>query len=210
MDLPMLDQGTEIFKTLHYLSNLVQSLKNPLGTRDNPARICRDLHSCEQRMNDGTYWIDPNLGCSSDTIEVSCNFTGGGQTCLRPITVSKLEMTVGRVQMNFLHLLSSEAVQHVTIHCLNVSVWRTAADLPPAQEAVRFRAWSGEMIEAGGDLEPYVLEDSCWMKDGRWHQTHFLLRSQDPQLLPVVNIYNLPPTTPGSHYHLEVGPVCFL
>lgn len=53
MDLPMLDQSAEIFKTLHYLSNLIQSLKNPLGTRDNPARICRDLHSCEQKLNDG-------------------------------------------------------------------------------------------------------------------------------------------------------------
>lgn len=53
MDLPTLDQGAEIFKTLHYLSNLIQSLKNPLGTRDNPARICRDLHSCEQKLNDG-------------------------------------------------------------------------------------------------------------------------------------------------------------
>lgn len=53
MDLPILDQGAEIFKTLHYLSNLIQSLKNPLGTRDNPARICRDLHSCEQKLNDG-------------------------------------------------------------------------------------------------------------------------------------------------------------
>lgn len=115
MDLPMLDQGAEIFKTLHYLSSLIQSLKNPLGTRENPARICRDLHSCEQKLNDGvlcwnvktcvvlgdthhsrrlrfsgTYWIDPNLGCSSDTVEVSCNFTGGGQTCLKPITVSKV------------------------------------------------------------------------------------------------------------------------
>lgn len=50
----MLDhQGTEIFKTLHYLSTLIQSLKNPLGTHDNPARICRDLKDCEQRMNDG-------------------------------------------------------------------------------------------------------------------------------------------------------------
>lgn len=59
MDLPMLDQGAEIFKTLHYLSNLIQSLKNPLGTRDNPARICRDLHSCEQKLNDGE---DVHLG----------------------------------------------------------------------------------------------------------------------------------------------------
>lgn len=49
----MLDQGTEIFKTLHYLSNLIYSIKNPLGTQENPARICRDLLDCEHRVNDG-------------------------------------------------------------------------------------------------------------------------------------------------------------
>ena len=48
------------------------------------------------------------------------------------------------------------------------------------------------------------------IKDGRWHQTHFVFNSLDPTLLPVVDIYNLPNTNPGSHYHLEVGPVCFL
>uniref|UniRef100_A0A674P922 Fibrillar collagen NC1 domain-containing protein n=1 Tax=Takifugu rubripes TaxID=31033 RepID=A0A674P922_TAKRU len=210
MDLPTLDQGAEIFKTLHYLSNLIQSLKNPLGTRDNPARICRDLHSCEQKLNDGTYWIDPNLGCSSDTIEVSCNFTGGGQTCLKPVTASKPAFSPGRVQLNFLHLLSSEAVQHITIHCLNTSVWRSAEDLTATQGSVRFKAWSGEVFEVGGELEPEVIEDSCWMKDGRWHQTHFVFHSLDPTLLPVVDIYNLPETNPGSHFHLEIGPVCFL
>lgn len=49
-------------------------------------------------MFSGTYWIDPNLGCSSDTIEVSCNFTGGGQTCLKPITVSKVFKTKLQLQ----------------------------------------------------------------------------------------------------------------
>lgn len=53
MDQPLLDQGTEVFKTLQHLSTLIQSLKNPLGTHDNPARICRDLYNCEQRMHDG-------------------------------------------------------------------------------------------------------------------------------------------------------------
>lgn len=48
------------------------------------------------------------------------------------------------------------------------------------------------------------------MKDGRWHQTHFVFHSPDPTLLPVVDIYNLPETNPGSHFHLEIGPVCFL
>lgn len=49
----MLDQGGEIFKTLHYLSNLIQSIKTPLGTKENPARVCRDLMDCEQKMVDG-------------------------------------------------------------------------------------------------------------------------------------------------------------
>lgn len=48
------------------------------------------------------------------------------------------------------------------------------------------------------------------MKDGHWHQAHFVFHSLDPTLLPVVDIYNLPETNPGSHYHLEIGPVCFL
>lgn len=49
----VLDQGGEIFKTLHYLSNLIQSIKTPLGTKENPARVCRDLMDCEQKMADG-------------------------------------------------------------------------------------------------------------------------------------------------------------
>lgn len=53
IDIPMLDQGTEIFKTLHYLSNLIYSIKNPLGTQENPARMCRDLLDCEHRVKDG-------------------------------------------------------------------------------------------------------------------------------------------------------------
>ena len=48
------------------------------------------------------------------------------------------------------------------------------------------------------------------IKDGRWHQTQFIFQSQDPNLLPIVDVYNLPKTEPGARYHLEVGPVCFL
>lgn len=49
----VLDQGREIFRTLHYLSNLIQSIKTPLGTKENPARVCRDLMDCEKMMVDG-------------------------------------------------------------------------------------------------------------------------------------------------------------
>uniref|UniRef100_A0A8C0JGT8 Collagen alpha-1(XXVII) chain n=1 Tax=Canis lupus dingo TaxID=286419 RepID=A0A8C0JGT8_CANLU len=206
----VLDQGGEIFKTLHYLSNLIQSIKTPLGTKENPARVCRDLMDCEQKMVDGTYWVDPNLGCSSDTIEVSCNFTHGGQTCLKPITASKVEFAVSRVQMNFLHLLSSEVTQHITIHCLNMTVWQEGTGQAPAKRAVRFRAWNGQIFEAGGQFRPEVSMDGCKVQDGRWHQTLFTFRTQDPQQLPIVGVDNLPPASSGKQYRLEVGPACFL
>uniref|UniRef100_A0A9J7XX07 Collagen, type XXVII, alpha 1b n=1 Tax=Cyprinus carpio carpio TaxID=630221 RepID=A0A9J7XX07_CYPCA len=209
-DFPMLDQGTEIIKTLHYLSTLIHSIKNPLGTQENPARMCRDLFECEHKLNDGTYWIDPNLGCSSDNIEVTCNFTNGGQTCFKPVALSKLEIGVSLIQMNFIHLLSSEAVQIITIHCLNVSVWAAGDSKTPSSSAVYFKAWNGQIIESGGFIEPELIKDECWITDGRWHQTQFIFQTQDPNLLPIVEVYNLPSTKSGSHYHLEVGPVCFL
>lgn len=71
--------------------------------------------------------------------------------------------SVGRVQVNFLHLLSSEAVQHIIVHCLNVSVWRSAEHQSANQGSVRFKAWTGEVFEVGGELEPEVIEDSCWV-----------------------------------------------
>ncbi|MEE6505647.1 hypothetical protein FKM82_005604 [Ascaphus truei] len=112
--------------------------------------------------------------------------------------------------MNFLHLLSSEVVQHITIHCMNVTVWGGASSGQPSQNAVRFKAWNGQIFEAGGPLQPEVSMDDCWLQDGRWHQTIFTFRTQDPTQLPIVDVLSLPPSRPGRTFHLEVGNVCFL
>ena len=47
------DQNTEILKTLHYLSSVIESIKKPLGTRENPARVCKDLLDCQHKVQDG-------------------------------------------------------------------------------------------------------------------------------------------------------------
>uniref|UniRef100_A0A8C4YKB9 Fibrillar collagen NC1 domain-containing protein n=4 Tax=Testudinoidea TaxID=8486 RepID=A0A8C4YKB9_9SAUR len=112
--------------------------------------------------------------------------------------------------MNFLHLLSSEVVQHITIHCLNMSVWREGSAEKPSEKAVRFKAWNGQIFEAEGPFKPKVATDDCKIQDGHWHKTVLTFWTQDPNQLPIVNIYNLPPSEPGKQYHLEVGPVCFL
>lgn len=47
------DQHTEILKTLRYLSSVIESIKKPLGTRENPARVCKDLLDCQHKLKDG-------------------------------------------------------------------------------------------------------------------------------------------------------------
>lgn len=63
--------------------------------------------------------------------------------------------------MNFLHLLSSEGTQHITIHCLNLTVWQEGPGRLSARQAVRFRAWNGQVFEAGGQFRPEVSVDGC-------------------------------------------------
>lgn len=78
----------------------------------------------------------------------------------------QVEFAVSRVQMNFLHLLSSEVTQHITIHCLNMTVWQEGTGRTPAKRAVRFRAWNGQIFEAGGQFSPEVSMDGCKVSVG--------------------------------------------
>ena len=56
-----------------------------------------------------------------------------------------------------------------------------------------------------------VLFSFCpQVRDGRWQQTLFTFRTQDPQQLPIASVDNLPPASSGKQYRLEVGPACFL
>ncbi|XP_061434769.1 collagen alpha-1(XXVII) chain-like [Lethenteron reissneri] len=225
-------EGVEVVKTLHYLSGLVQSIRKPLGTRENPARICRDLMDCEQLMADGSYFIDPNTGCASDTIQVTCSFSKGGRTCFNPVSISMSHYDVSRVQMNFLHLLSTEAWQTITVHCLNSPLHGNATAGPTAGpttgpttgsttgsttaattagSGLRFRGWSGLIFGgAGGPLHPRVVRDDCSIQDGRWHQAEFSFETRKATLLPIVEVLNLPTSSTTSQTRLEVGPICFL
>lgn len=84
--------------------------------------------------------------------------------CISPNKILfQMEIDVGRIQMNFIHLLSTEAVQHITIHCLNTPVWAEGPSLQPSDKAVSFRAWTGERIQAGDLLEPLIPRDDCWV-----------------------------------------------
>ena len=51
--------------------------------RYHPAQSCEHIHNVNTTAPNGFYWIDPNLGCSSDAILVYCDFTSN-ETCIYP------------------------------------------------------------------------------------------------------------------------------
>lgn len=53
----LIDYSVEIFKILKYFSNLLYSIKNFFGIRDNLVRICKDLFNCEYKVLDGKFLV---------------------------------------------------------------------------------------------------------------------------------------------------------
>lgn len=52
-------------------------------TRSFPASSCAELRHLNSTISSGHYWVDPNLGCSADSILVYCNFSSN-ETCIFP------------------------------------------------------------------------------------------------------------------------------
>ncbi|XP_051951019.1 collagen alpha-1(XI) chain-like [Xyrauchen texanus] len=110
-----------------------------LGTKDSPATNCRELSLIHPHIRDGHYYIDPNQGCPFDALNVFCNFTAGGLTCVSPVQSKtsgiwsswdtkkgfseqyrgfKFEYRdLDVVQLRFLRLNSNSAIQNITLTC---------------------------------------------------------------------------------------------
>ena len=55
----------------------LEKMKKPIGTRESPARSCKDLLFGHPQLKDGFYWIDPNLGMNDDAVKVYCSMSTG-------------------------------------------------------------------------------------------------------------------------------------
>ncbi|XP_014118512.1 PREDICTED: collagen alpha-2(XI) chain-like, partial [Pseudopodoces humilis] len=111
-----------LLEFLDSLKSELERLRNPPGSRDHPARTCQDLKLGHPQLQDGEYWIDPNQGCSRDSVRVFCNFTAGGESCVFPEFQQfsyrdRESRPLPRVQLSFLRLLSSSARQSLTLPC---------------------------------------------------------------------------------------------
>uniref|UniRef100_A0A3Q1CJQ5 Fibrillar collagen NC1 domain-containing protein n=1 Tax=Amphiprion ocellaris TaxID=80972 RepID=A0A3Q1CJQ5_AMPOC len=228
----------DVFGSLNNLKQDIERMKFPMGTQDNPARTCNDLHLSQPDYPDGEYWIDPNQGCIGDSIKVFCNFTAGGETCIYPdkkstgVRISNwpkespgswfsefkrgkilnyvdvAENTINTVQMTFLKLLSSSARQNFTYICHQSVAWYDAK-ADNYDKALRFLGSNDE--EMSYDNNPFVkpLMDGCSLKQG-YSKTVMEINTPRIDQLPIIDVMLNDFGDSNQRFGFEVGPVCFL
>lgn len=82
-DQALKEHDSEVDVTLKSLTNQLENIMSPEGTKTDPARSCRDLMLCHSDWKSGEYWIDPNEGSVLDAMKVWCNMETG-ETCVYP------------------------------------------------------------------------------------------------------------------------------
>ncbi|PWA29974.1 hypothetical protein CCH79_00009643 [Gambusia affinis] len=215
MEGPGMEGMDDVFGSLNNLKQDIERMKFPMGTQDNPARTCNDLHLSQPDFPDGEYWIDPNQGCIGDAIKVFCNFTAGGETCIYPDKkstglnyVDGGDNSINAVQMTFLKLLSSSARQNFTYICHQSVAWYDSkAD--NYNRALRFLGSNDE--EMSYDNNPFIksLMDGCSMKQG-YSRTVLEINTPRIDQLPIIDVMLNDFGESNQRFGFEVGSVCFL
>lgn len=223
----------DMYSSIYSMRQELDRQRKPIGTRENPARSCRDLWFGHQNFENGWYWIDPNLGMSDDAVYVFCNMANEGETCLFP-DIHSAQMpnipwrkendrndwfsnlrggfrisyeTVGSVQMTFLRLLSQEVHQNFTYTCMNSVAWFNSKK-ESYDDSVRLLGENDVEIGYDTPLKPTILSDGCLSGRAR-SETVFEIRTKKTQFLPIIDFYPVDYGQQQQAFGFQVGPVCF-
>jgi collagen type II alpha len=211
------------------LKQTLEKIKKPDGTKDTPAKSCRDLKTNHPSKPSGDYWIDPNGNDAKDAIMVYCNMdTGASCVQAKPATSQQMtivsdekEMWVGEIedngfdinykadsnQMNYLQLLSNKAEQTITFHCKSTVAYMNPRN--QARNAISFMAWNDMEITHRGKARYKVIQDDCKHRKNSWAQTVFKVESLKPTRLPIVDVKVEDFGSSRQGFKLEMGQVCF-
>lgn len=232
---PLEEKRRIVFDYYRRLVDEYDKLRHPTGEKDAPARTCRDLAASRPDLPDGLYWIDPNEGNARDAVQVECRMAVGA-SCLLPSPnqvpkkayyfgrnkhawLSELEdgyqirYKIDRIQLTFLQLLSSRAVQNITYHCRN-SVAFLDSIKQTHRRSIRLMAHNDlELRAPEGDVNPAftftALFDGCKDRSDKWSYTILQYKSDKAQRLPIVDIAPRDIGLKNQEFGVEVGPACF-
>lgn len=189
-------------------------MKQPAGdSKAHASRSCRNLFLDHPDKDSGVFWIDPNLGCTDDAIQVFCDKTTM-ETCLtaethlvtnatwytgRPKRIYYSNMRGGvkftyaeKTQLTFLRLLSIEARQTVTFYCRNVDA--NLEFLNSREDVLR-------------DYE--ILENTCQSASDIWGKAVISYQTDITDNLPIddFSVGNL--GADNQEFGFDMGRACF-
>lgn len=222
-----------ITKAYEQLRVSYRKFMRPEGTKDAPAKTCRDLAYTHPELPSGEYWVDPNEGDVQDAIVVHCDMETKA-TCVLPQPGLTQEFThSGRSQgvtwlgddiqpgfeftykadgnqLRFLQLLSSEAKQELTYHCKE-SVAVFDASRRNLRKSMQIMTADDVELKARGNrkFKYRVVEDGCKHRSTTWATTKISYTTNKPQRLPFVDIGLRDVGRPNQAFKIELGPVCF-
>jgi collagen type V/XI/XXIV/XXVII alpha len=218
----------EIFASLESLKLELQNLKEPMGrTKDNPGRSCYDIWLVHRTFTTGTYWIDPNGGCSADAIEVRCDFENEGETCISPslrkesprrwpkskpgdwystfARRERFDYNTSVPQFNFLRLLSSTARQKFTYLCVNSVGWENSEGT--FDMAIELLGANNDVLTADQSIF-HVVEDTC--KTGQDEGRVVLqIETSNVDILPVMDYKSYDFGHKAQRHGFILDEVCF-
>jgi len=212
-------------------------LKDPNGSKDAPARSCRDLANSHPEFKSGYYHIDPNKGNVKDTIMVYCKMETG-ETCITPSPSDyhKKDLTKDKkkagesylwlshqltkykqfpyksdgYQIKALQSISSYASQNVTFHCMNTIAYHDQM-VNSKYKAVKLMSYNEENLTAEGKraFRYAVNLDGCKTKSDKWDKTVIEMATTNSKLLPLLDVGVYDVGNGKQDFHIELGDVCF-
>lgn len=197
----------------------------PRGKRTSPGQTCRDIKRSNPEFKNGYYWVDPNEGSALDAIQVYCKFDTE-ETCIDPESPRfnadrwtkdtregqyfMEEVNNGKqfsykeegAQLRFLQLLSAGARQTITYSCLNSFAFGS-----------RFTTRTGDDIDSavGRYKRSTFIDvvDHCQVRDNQWHLATFSIRTNQTEVLPLVDMVLFDIGRENQQFGIDVGHVCF-
>jgi hypothetical protein len=203
---------------LDNMTRYAELLTMPNGTRSFPARSCCDLKEQYPDIPSGTYWIDPNGGCSADAFQVDCDYEDNScATCIDAKTWSeslqspniaerayqsisnvfgkKVAYSISKVQLKMLQITSRRAEQAVTVHCQNLAFSDTE---------LKFHT-----MKPGSSVKPSTNSGGCSDASSAGASSNFKFSTRRPRQLPVTDISLWLGSGSNEAMAVEFGPVCF-
>jgi len=223
-----------IVKAYEQLKTSFKKYLRPTGSKEAPAKTCKDLNFAYPEKPSGEYWIDPNEGSVNDAILVRCDMPRRA-TCVLPrpgLTQEynwrgatrgiawlgedihpgfEFTFKADSQQMRFLQLLSASAYQKLTYHCKNSVAVFDAANRN-FRSSMRIKTDENIELNARGarKVRYSVIEDGCKTRSNTWASTTVIYTTDRPHRLPFADVGLRDVGRPNQFFKLEIGPVCFI